>query len=173
MKIDLKPVAALSPVPIVLVTSGNEEKTNIITIAWTGIISSEPPYVYVSIRPARHSYNLIKETKEFVINLPSEELLNAVDYAGIKSGKDVDKFSELKLTKEPSKMIITPGIKECKINLECRLKEIQDMGAHHMFVGEIVNVNCEKDYMNDNGTINYQTASLITYLRWRVLFIRK
>ncbi|MCI8481955.1 MAG: flavin reductase family protein [Clostridia bacterium] len=163
MKEYLQPSTILAPIPAVMVSCGNMEQANITTIAWTGVLNSEPPLVYVSIRPARYSYHIIKETKEFVINLPDEALVWHTDFCGTKSGKEIDKFREAKLTKEPCKQIKAPGIKECPINLECKLKEIKPLGSHDMFIGEIVNVNAKSDLI-ENGKINIAKANLITYL---------
>lgn len=163
MKEHLQPSTTLAPIPAVLVSCGNMENANITTIAWTGVLNSEPPLVYVSIRPTRHSYNIIKETKEFVINIPSEDLVWATDFCGTKSGKNVDKFTEAKLTKEKCKIVNAPGIKECPISLECKLKEIKELGSHHMFIGEIVCVNADSEIIEE-GKINLAKANLITYL---------
>ncbi len=163
MKESLKPNTTLAPIPAVMVSCGDMESANIITVAWTGVLNSEPPLVYVSIRPSRHSYNIIKQTKEFVINIPDEKLVWQVDYCGTKSGKEVDKFKEANLTKETSKNIKAPSIKECPISLECKVKEIKELGSHHMFIGEVVGVNANKEII-ENGKINLGKANLITYL---------
>lgn len=163
MKEYLEPSTSLAPIPAVMVSCGDMEKSNIITIAWTGVLNSEPPLVYVSIRPTRHSYNIIKETKEFVINIPDENLVWQADFCGTKSGKEVDKFKEAKLTKEPCKLLKAPAIAECPISLECKLKEIKKLGSHDMFIGEIVSVNAKPDLL-EKGKINFAKANLITYL---------
>lgn len=163
MKENLEPSTTLAPIPSVMVSCGDMEKANITTIAWTGVINSEPPLVYVSIRPSRYSYNIIKQTKEFVINIPDEKLVWETDYCGTKSGKDVDKFMEAHLTKEASKYVKAPSIEECPISLECRLKEIKELGSHHMFIGEVVSVNAKKELI-ENGKINLKKANLITYM---------
>lgn len=163
MKEHLEPATSLAPVPAVMVSCGDMEHANITTIAWTGVLNSEPPLIYVSIRPSRHSYNIIKETKEFVINIPDETLVWQTDFCGTKSGKDIDKFKEAKLTKEACKMVKAPAIKECPISLECKLKEIKPLGSHDMFVGEIVLVNAKPEII-ENGKINFAKANLISYL---------
>ena len=163
MKENLQPSTTLAPIPAVMVSCGNMERANITTIAWTGVINSEPPLVYVSIRPSRHSYEIIKETKEFVINIPDDKLVWQTDYCGTKSGKDVDKFKEAHLTKQASKIVKAPSIEECPISLECKLKEIKELGSHHMFIGEIVSVNAKKELI-ENGKINLAKAKLITYI---------
>ncbi len=163
MKENLAPATVLAPIPAVMVSCGDLEKSNITTIAWTGVINSEPPLVYVSIRPSRYSYNIIKDTKEFVINIPSGDLVKETDYCGTKSGKDVDKFKEAHLTKEKCKYVKAPAIAECPISLECKLKEIKELGSHHMFIGEVLSVNA-KDELIENGKPNLAKANLITYL---------
>lgn len=164
MKSNVKIQTALAPVPIAMVSCGDELKSNITTIAWTGIINSEPPLVYVSIRPSRHSYSIIKELKEFVINIPDEKLVFAVDFCGTKSGKEIDKFKEAKLNKEKAQIVKAPLIKECPINIECKLKEIKNLGSHDMFIGEIVAVKSDDEYIKENGSIDYGEANLLTYM---------
>lgn len=164
MKSNVKVQTALAPVPIAMVSCGDELKSNITTIAWTGIINSEPPLVYVSIRPSRHSYSIIKNWGEFVINIPDEKLVFAADFCGTKSGKEVDKFKEARLTKEKAQIVKAPLIKECPINIECKLKEIKKLGSHDMFIGEIVAVNADDEYVRDNGNIDYGKANLLTYM---------
>ena len=164
MKKSLKPQPILGAVPTVMVSCGNVEDSNIITIAWTGIISSEPPLIYVSIRPTRYSYNIIKESKEFVINIPNEKLVLETDLCGTKSGKEIDKFKEAKLTKEKAEVVKCPLIKECPINIECKVKEIKEMGSHDMFIGEIVNIDIDDEYITENNKIDYIKAKLINYL---------
>lgn len=163
MKQNLEPSTALAPIPAVMVSCGDFERANITTIAWTGVINSEPPLVYVSIRPSRYSYKIIKETGEFVINIPSEDLVWATDYCGTKSGKDVDKFKEACLTKEKCKYLKAPAIAECPISLECKLREIKELGSHHMFIGEIVSVNAIEELIEKEKP-NLAKAKLITYL---------
>lgn len=163
-KSNVKVQTALAPVPIAMVSCGNELNSNITTIAWTGIINSEPPLVYVSIRPTRHSYSIIKELKEFVINIPDEKLVFEADFCGTKSGKEIDKFKEAKLTKQKAKIVNVPLIKECPINIECKVKEIKKLGSHDMFIGEIVAVNANNEFIKENGSIDYGKANLLTYM---------
>ena len=130
------------PLPAVLVSCGDiSSEYNIITIAWTGIISTEPPMCYISVRPQRYSYGLIKKSGEFVINLTTRKLAYATDWCGVRSGKDYDKFREMKLTPKPAKIVSAPLIGESPVNLECRVKEIKEMGSHHMFIADILNVH--------------------------------
>ena len=163
MKEQLQPSTSLAPIPAGMVSCGNMDKANITTIAWTGVLNSEPPLVYVSIRPSRHSYEIIKQTKEFIINLPDENLVWATDFCGTKSGKDMDKFQSANLTKEAGKMVAAPSIKECPINLECKLKEIKHLGSHDMFIGEVVCVNAKPEFV-ENGKVNLAKARILTYL---------
>lgn len=163
MKFELKPQTALAPVPIVMVSCGTMENANIISIAWTGVVNSEPPLVYISIRPTRKSYEIIKETGEFVINIPNENLVWQVDFCGTKSGKNIDKFKEAKLQKEKGKLVKAPLIKECPINLECKVKEIKSLGSHDMFIAEIINVNADEEFI-DNEKLNYSKMNLLSYM---------
>lgn len=163
MKENFEAGTLLAPIPAVMVSCGDFDNANITTIAWTGVINSEPPLVYVSIRPSRYSYNIIKETGEFVINIPDGDLVWATDYCGTKSGKDIDKFETAHLTKEKCKFVKAPAIEECPISLECRVKEIKELGSHHMFIGEVISVNAKTDIV-ENGKINLAKANLITYL---------
>lgn len=164
MKQELKPETFLGAVPSVMVSSGDMEASNILTIAWTGILNSEPPLVSISIRPSRYSYSIIKEKKEFVINLPGEDLVWATDFCGTKSGKQIDKFKEAKLTKIPANYIKAPMIKECPVNIECKVRQIEELGSHHMFIGEIVNINVDKEYLLDNGKIDTSKLKTLSYL---------
>lgn len=122
-----KPGTFIYPIPAVMVSCGTMEKSNIITVAWTGIINTNPAMVYISVKPERYSYNIIKENKEFVINLTNEELVYATDWCGVKSGSKVDKFSEMKLTKEKSNFLKCPSIKESPVSIECKVKEIKEL----------------------------------------------
>jgi len=164
MKKQVNKSPAIAPVPIAMVSCGTMEKANITPIAWTGILNSEPPIVYIAVRPFRHSNQIIKQTGEFVINLPTEELVWEVDYCGTKSGKDVDKFETTKLTKEKSTKIEAPSIKECPIQLECKVKEIQTYPSHEVFIAEVVAVNAEESYIAENGSLQLEKANLLTYV---------
>jgi len=159
----LNPSTGLGPVPVVMVSCGDMIESNITTIAWTGIINSDPPMVYVSIRPSRYSYNIIKERKEFVLNIPNKKLVWEADFCGTKSGKNIDKFIEAKLTKEKCENVSVAAIKECPINIECKLKEIKKLGSHDMFIAEVVGMKVEKKYILDNGNIDYIHSSLLTF----------
>lgn len=163
MKESLKPDTVLAPIPAVMVSCGDVENANIITIAWTGVINSIPPMVYISVRPTRYSYEIIKKTKEFCINLPDESLVWEADFCGTKSGKDVDKFKQAKLTKEKCKNISCPAIKECPISIECKLKEIKELGSHNMIIAEVVGVNCKTELIKDSKIL-LAKANLLTYI---------
>ena len=155
----------VNPVPAVLVSCGDSpENYNMLTIAWTGTICSEPPMAYVSIRPERHSYEIVKRTGEFVINLTNEALAEATDWCGVRSGRNFDKFKECGLTPEKSAMVAAPSIAEAPISIECRVKQIIPLGSHDMFIGEVVNVAVDEQYLDpETGKLDLAKAKLITY----------
>ncbi|MBQ9124163.1 MAG: flavin reductase family protein [Acholeplasmatales bacterium] len=164
MKEYWKPGNMIYPVPAVMVSCQRKnEKPNIITVAWTGTICTNPPMAYVSIRPERYSYDIIKETKEFVINLTTKELAYAADYCGVKSGKNIDKFKEMNLTAIDSKNVSCPSIKESPVNIECKVKDILELGSHHMFIAEIVGVTIENKYMDEKGKFHLNDSELVAY----------
>lgn len=159
-----KPGNMLYPVPAVMVSCQREnEKPNIITVAWAGTICTNPAMLSISVRPERYSYNIIKETKEFVVNLVTSDLAYATDYCGVKSGRDVDKFKEMNLHKSISKVVKAPGIEESPVNIECCVKEIKELGSHHMFITEVVSVNIDDKYMDKTGKFNLNKAGLVSY----------
>lgn len=158
-----KPGNMLYPVPAVMVSCANEIEDNIITIAWTGTICSSPPMVYISVRKERYSYNIIKETGEFVINIPTKEVVKETDKAGVFSGRKIKKFDNLGLTKAKSKEIKVPYIKECPIALECVVKNIIELGSHDMFLAEVVAVNVDKKYIDEKGRFHLEKANPIVY----------
>lgn len=151
------------PIPAVMVSCGDMEKSNIITVAWTGIICTNPAMVYISIRPERYSYNIIKESGEFVINLTTEELAYATDWCGVKSGRDVNKFKEMKLTKEKCQFVKCPSIKESPVSIECKVKEIKELGSHHMFLAEVMSIDADEKYIDENGAFDITKCNLIAY----------
>ena len=164
MKEYWKPGNMIYPVPAVMVSCQRKnEKPNIITVAWTGTICTNPPMAYVSIRPERYSYDIIKESKEFVINLTTKELAYAADYCGVKSGRNIDKFKEMKLTAIDSKNVSCPSIKESPVNIECRVIEIKELGSHHMFIAEVVGVTIENKYMDEKGKFHLNDSELVAY----------
>lgn len=159
-----KPGNMLYPLPAVMVSVKRpEERPNIITVAWTGTVCSSPAMVSISIRRERYSYGILKETGEFVINLATKKLVHALDYCGVRSGRDVDKYKEMHLTELPSRMVNTPGIMESPVNLECRVTEVKPLGSHDLFLAEVVNVTIEDDYMDKDGKFLLNHAGLITY----------
>ena len=159
-----KPGNMLYPLPVVMVSTKREgEKPNIITLAWAGTICSDPAMVSISVRKERYSYDILKETKEFVINLVTRELAFATDYCGVKSGKDIDKFKECNLTPFESKEVKAPGINESPVCIECKVKDVIELGSHDMFIAEVVNVSVSESYMDENGKFNLNDADLIAY----------
>ena len=162
-KVMWKPGTFVYPIPAVMVSCGNMEESNIITVAWTGIINTNPAMCYISVRPERYSYNLIKETGEFVINLTSKELAHATDWCGVKSGKNVNKFKEMKLTKEKCNFVNCPSIKESPVSIECKVKEIKELGSHHMFMAEVLSINASEEYIDEKGAFDISKCNLVAY----------
>lgn len=164
-KQDWKPGNMLYPVPAVMVSCGREgEKPNIVTVAWAGTVCSDPVMVSISVRPERYSYDIIKETREFVINLTTRELTRATDWCGVKSGRDVDKFAEMNLTAGPANHLkYAPVIAESPVNLECRVTEIQELGSHHMFLAEVVGVQVSEKFLDDTGKFELNATDLVAY----------
>jgi flavin reductase (DIM6/NTAB) family NADH-FMN oxidoreductase RutF len=162
-KLNFKPGTMLNPVPAVMVSCGTEEEHNIITVAWTGIVNSEPPMTYVSVRKQRHSHDMIAKTGEFVINMTTEKLAFATDYCGVRSGRDVDKFKEQNLTPVKGEKVNCPVIKESPVNLECKVVEVHEYGSHDMFVAEIVNVQVDEELMDERGRIRLDQAGPLAY----------
>ena len=158
-----KPGTLLAPLPAVMVTVGDMESSNIITVAWTGILSSEPPRAYVSVRPSRHSHKMLLEKGEFVINLTTEKLAYATDYSGIYTGAKVDKFEKLGLTKAESAVVSAPTIAESPLALECRVFERLSFGTHDVFMADIVNVSADEELLDDKGRICLDRAGLMSY----------
>ncbi len=155
----------LYPLPAVMVSCGREgEKPNIITLAWVGTICSDPAMVSISVRTERYSYDMIRETGEFVINLTTKDLAYATDYCGVRSGRDVDKFAKMKLTPgKAQKLEIAPIIEECPVNIECRVTEVKELGSHHMFLAEVLGVTVDEAYMNEKGKFELNETGLLAY----------
>ncbi len=164
MKQKWKGGALLSPVPAVLVSCGNGENANLITIGWTGIVCTQPPKLYISVRPERHSYEIIKQSGEFCVNLPTSEIVRAVDFCGVRSGKDLDKFKETRLTKEDSFEVGCVSVAECPLTLECKVSQIVPLGSHDMFIADIVAVAADEKLIDKNGRLMLENADLITYV---------
>ena len=159
-----KPGNMLYPLPAVLVSCGDREgKINLMTAAWTGTVCSDPPMVYVSVRKERFSHHMIQETGEYVINLTTEELARATDFCGVRSGKDMDKFKEMHLTPTFGELQYAPMIVESPVSIECRVKNVMELGSHDMFLGEVLNVTVDDKYMDTNGKFNLNSAGLVTY----------
>ena len=154
----------LYPLPAVLVScQGTEGKPNLITIGWVGTICSDPAMVSISVRPERYSYHMLKETGEFVINLTTEELLEATDYCGVASGRDVNKWEKMNLTPIPSEKVSVPAVAESPINIECKVTEVKELGTHHMFIAEVVNVRADEKYMDEKGKFHLEQSKPIAY----------
>lgn len=154
----------LNPVPAVMVSvSDGNGKNNIITVAWAGTICTNPPMLSISVRPERYSYEMIKSTKEFVVNLTTKDLVRACDYCGVTSGRDVDKFEKMKLTPIKLPNVSVPGIKESPVNIECRVKKIEELGSHIMFIADVVGVTVDDEYMDEKGKFNINDTGLVMY----------
>ena len=168
-KLSWKPGTMIYPFPAVMVSCGSiPEEYNIITVSWTGTICTDPAMCYISVRPSRHSYEIIKRNGEFVINLTTSGLAFAADWCGVKSGSDYNKFREMKLTPAQASKVAAPLIKESPVNLECIVREIKELGTHHMFISEVVAVNVDREYFDEKtGIFRLNDASPICYLHGR------
>jgi len=163
-KIDFKPGNMLYPLPAVLVSVSNQEgKDNLLTIAWAGTICTNPPMVSISVRPERYSYDMIKQTGEFVINLTTKDMVFATDYCGVVSGRDVDKWEKTGLHKLPGEKVKVPYIKESPVSIECKVKKVEELGSHHMFIADVVAVHCEDAYMDENNSFCLDKAEPLVY----------
>ncbi|MBQ3393046.1 MAG: flavin reductase family protein [Lachnospiraceae bacterium] len=160
-----KPSNMLYPAPPVMVSCADEEgHANIMTAAWAGTLCSDPVMVSVSIRPSRYSHGIISRTGEFVINLPTEALAYAVDYCGVRSGRDVDKFEVLKLTRAPSRTVAAPSIGESPVSLECRVREVRTLGVHDLFIAEVTCVSVDESLLDRKGRLSLERAGLLAYV---------
>lgn len=151
------------PIPAVLVSVGTMEKSNLITVAWTGTINTNPAMLYISVRKERYSYDIIKKQKEFVVNLTTEELAYATDFCGVKSGRDIDKFDVLKLTKQKANFVKCPMVEESPISIECKVVSENDLGSHTMFIAEVKAINADEKYIDKNGSFDITKCKLIAY----------
>jgi flavin reductase (DIM6/NTAB) family NADH-FMN oxidoreductase RutF len=158
-KLQERPSSALYPNPVMLVSSSHEEKESIITLAWGGTCSSNPPYVGVSIRKTRYSYDLIAQSQEFVVNIPTADMRDSVEFCGTKSGKTFDKWKECNFTKGKSTEINTPYILECPVSMECKLHQIVELGSHDLFIGEVVALHIDEKWKDE------KYPNLLTYVR--------
>jgi flavin reductase (DIM6/NTAB) family NADH-FMN oxidoreductase RutF len=163
-KVVFKPGNMLYPLPVVMVSCSDENgNNNIITVAWCGTVCTNPPMVSVSIRPERYSYKMIEKTREFVINLTTEDLVKATDYCGVRSGRDTDKFKDMGLTPIAGQQVKAPLIQESPVNIECRLREITKLGSHDMFLADVVAVNVNKEFLQENGKFELNHAKPVVY----------
>ena len=159
-----KPSTLLNPVPVVMVSCAyREQKSNIITLAWVGTVNSDPPMISISVRPERHSYEMIKNSKEFVVNLVGEKLVKAADFCGVKSGRDIDKFLKLGLTAGKASAVSAPLIQESPVNVECKVVNMLKLGSHDMFIGEVLAVNIDEDLINSKGKLELEKAKLAVF----------
>jgi len=172
-KVIWKPGTFIYPLPVVMVTSGDMNKNNIITVAWTGIINTDKPMCYISVRKERYSHDIISRNKEFVINLTNKNLAFATDWCGVKSGAKVDKFKEMHLTKEKAKFVKCPLIKESPVSIECKVTEIKEMGSHDMFIAEILSIDADEKYIDDKGAFDITKCDLITYANGKYFTLGK
>lgn len=163
-KIDFKPGNMLYPLPAVLVTVRDRGgRDNIITIAWVGTACTNPPMLYISVRPERYSYEALRETGEFVVNLTTKEMVKAVDFCGVRSGKDVDKYVQTGLHKGEASKVNVSVIEESPVNIECKVREILELGSHHMFLADVVHVTVDEKYMDEKGTFHLERSNPIVY----------
>lgn len=159
----LAPGTLISPLPAVMVTCGDIHHANVLTCAWTGVINTKPPMVYISVRPSRHSHAIIKESGEFVINLTTSKLVRETDFVGVRSGKDMDKIKKCGLTLEEASAVAAPVIAESPLSLECKVTEIKSYGTHDMFIAEVIAISADERYIDSKGKINLQQAGLLAY----------
>ena len=159
-----KPGNMIYPLPAVMVSvTDGEGNDNIITVAWTGTVCTNPAMAYISVRPSRYSYDMIRKTGEFVINLTTEELAFATDFCGVRSGRDVDKFRKLNLTKEKAQFVSAPMIGEAPVSIECRVREVKELGSHDMFLADVLAVHADEAYMDKNNRFRLNDAGLLVY----------
>lgn len=165
-----KPGNMLYPLPAVMVSvTDGKGQDNIITVAWAGTVCTNPPMVSISVRPSRYSYEMLKETGEFVINLTTEELAFATDFCGVRSGREVDKFQEMHLTKEKAQFVKAPMIGEAPVCIECRVREIKELGSHHMFLADVLAVHADEKYMDEKGKFHLNLSKLLVYSHGKYL----
>lgn len=162
-KIQWKGGTFIYPIPAVMVSCGTMEKSNIITVAWTGILNTNPAMCYISVRPERFSHDIIKESGEFVINLTNRQLAYATDWCGVKSGRDVDKFKEMNLTPQKSSKINAPAIAESPVNIECKVVNVIELGSHDMFIAKVEAVHVDEKLLDDKGRLRLEDANLLAY----------
>lgn len=174
MKQTWKPGNMLYPLPAVMVSvTDGKGNDNIITVAWAGTVCTNPPMVSISVRPTRYSYDMIRNTGEFIINLTTENLAYATDYCGVRSGRDVDKFKELKLTKEKADYVQAPMIGESPVSIECKVREVKELGSHHMFLADVVAVHADETYMDKNNKFQLNQSHPLVYSHGEYLGLGK
>ncbi len=164
MKKELNPTTAVVPCPVVLLSVVGEDRPNIITLSWVANVCSNPPSIVAGIRPQRHSYEMVKNAGDFVLNIPSIDQIDAAEFAGTKSGREFDKFKECNLTPVPATKVNSPMIEECPINIECKVTKIDSPGVHDVFTAEVVAVHVDESVLNDKGRFIASKANLFTYL---------
>ena len=162
-KVEWKSGTFIYPIPAVMVSCGDMENSNIITVAWTGILNTSPAQVYISVRPERYSHDNIEKTGEFAINLTNLSLAFATDWCGVKSGSKVNKFKEMKLNKEKLNHINCPGIKESPVTIECKVREIKRLGSHDMFIADVLSIDADEKYIDEKGAFDITKCDLIAY----------
>ncbi len=162
-KVFWKPGTLLCPVPVVLVTCGTLKEANAVTVAWTGIVNSDPPMTYISLRPSRFSHEIISKTGEFAINLVSEGMLRKTDSCGVYTGRKVNKIKTFSLTPEKGQVIAAPVLKESPLSLECKVTEVKHLGSHDLFLAQIVSVDVEERFIDENGKLDLRRADLVAY----------
>ena len=159
----LKGGALTAPIPPALVTVGNREESNVLTVAWTGILATVPPKTYISVRPSRHSHAILSRGREFVINLPSASLAREVDFAGIYPGGKMDKFERCGFTRVESEAVEPPTIAECPLSIECRVSDVLPMGSHDVFIADILSVSCREEFIDGEGKLRFDKMDLLAY----------
>ena len=168
-----KPGTFIYPLPVVMVSCGDMNKSNIITVAWTGIVNTDKPMCYISVRKERYSHDIIAKNKEFVINLTNKQLTYATDWCGVRTGAKVDKFKEMHLTKEKGKFVKCPLIKESPVSIECKVVEIKELGSHDMFMAEILSIDADEKYIDNKGAFDITKCDLITYANGKYFTLGK
>lgn len=162
-KVAWKPGTMLYPVPAVLVTSHYNGIDNVCTVSWAGTVCTEPPMISISLRPERYSFQLIQQSKEFVVNIPDKKLVKAVDVCGVRSGKDIDKFAIAHLNKLPAKKVKSPLIEQCPVSIECKVTKIIQLGSHYQFIGKVVVVHVDNTLLDKRGALHLERAGLLCY----------
>lgn len=174
-KVNFKPGNMLYPLPAVLVSCGSMQdgKINLITVAWTGTICTNPPKLYISVRPERHSYDMIRNSGEFVVNLTTRSMTRATDYCGVKSGRDVDKWKECRLTPIAADTVSCPMVEQAPVNIECKVDQVLELGSHHMFIADVTAVHVDEDLLDEKGTFHLEKAGLMAYSHGRYFDLGK